>query len=119
MANNPLNLGLRFLLELAGLAALGLWGWSLGGGALRFVWAILFPLVGAALWGVFRVPNDGGRPVVHVPGVARLALEVVYFGAATWGLRAAVSPGAAWVFGGVVLLHYLTSYDRLLWLVRQ
>ena len=33
MSKDPLNLALRFGLELVGLAGLGLWGWSLAGGA--------------------------------------------------------------------------------------
>ena len=29
IAHNPLNLALRFVLEITGLAALGYWGWNL------------------------------------------------------------------------------------------
>ena len=44
MSSNPLNLGIRFLLEDAGLAALAWLGWSQGKGALRYVLAIGLPV---------------------------------------------------------------------------
>jgi hypothetical protein len=39
MAHNPLNLVLRLILEIAGLVALGYWGWHRGQGFSRFVLA--------------------------------------------------------------------------------
>jgi hypothetical protein len=119
LGSNPVNLGLRFLLELAALAALGVWGWHTGEGWLRFVLAIGVPLVAAALWGIFRVPNDPGNAVVAVPGVARLGLELVYFSLAVWGLFEAGYTSFAWILGITTGIHYLISYDRIVWLVRQ
>jgi len=107
----------RFLLELAMLAALAVAGWRLGADGWRLVAAIGLPLLAAALWGVFRVPNDGGPPVVQVPGVVRLLLELLLFGAATAALYAANRSGWALTLGGLTLLHYLLSYDRVLWLL--
>ena len=40
MSENPVNLALRFLLELAALAALGQWGWVAHDGAARWVWTV-------------------------------------------------------------------------------
>jgi hypothetical protein len=54
-----------------------------------------------------------------VPGLVRLSLEVVYFVTAVWLLAAADRPTGAAVLGGLILFHYLASYDRLLWLLRQ
>ena len=120
MGNNPINLALRFILELVALFALGLFGWTLGGGGpLRFVWAILFPLAAAAAWAVFRVPGDGGPPVVQVPGVVRLLIEIAVFGGAVWAWSASGRGLAAWIFGVIVVFHYIISLDRLAWLVRQ
>lgn len=119
MSQNPFNLALRFLLELGILAALATWGWSAGQGALRWLLAIGAPLAAAVLWGVFRVPGDGGPPVVAVPGSVRLLLEVLLFGLAVAGLYAANHRQAAFWFGAIVVLHYVISYDRLLWLLRQ
>jgi hypothetical protein len=119
VGSNPLNLGLRFALELAGLAAMGYWGWTRPGGFLRFGLAAGVPLIAATLWGVFRVPNDPGKAPVPVPGVVRLALEIAFFGFATWGLFNAGAVTLAWIFGLVTLFHYLISYDRILRLVRS
>lgn len=37
MGSNPINLAVRFLLEMFALFALGRWGWMQGTGILRFV----------------------------------------------------------------------------------
>ena len=58
MANNPINLGLRFFLELYGLFALGYWGWVQHTGSPRILLAFGLPLLAAVFWGTFRVPND-------------------------------------------------------------
>ena len=71
MSNNPLNLGLRFILELVMLYALGFWGWTRHAGFLRYLLTIGLPLLAAGLWGVFRVPEDAsanGKAPVPVPG---------------------------------------------------
>jgi len=121
MANRIWNLALRFVLELCALAALGVWGWSIGRGGGRYVLALVIPLAAALLWGALRVPGDssarGGAPV-PVPGIARLALEVAFFGSATWGLASAGYTTLAWVFGGLVTAHYALSYDRVARLLR-
>ncbi len=119
MDKHPINLALRFLLELLGLFALAHWGWAVHSGLIRWVWMILLPLGAAAAWGVFRVPNDPGKAVVAVPGWVRLGLEVVYFGSATWAYIASGWVTAGWVFGGVTLLHYAVSYPRIAWLLRR
>lgn len=114
MSDNPINLVVRFLLELGILAALGYWGWTQHAGAARWLLAIGAPVVAAALWGIFRVPDDGGAPVVTVPGIVRLLLEAVLFGSAIRALAAAEHPVLALVFGAITLLHYGVSYDRVL-----
>ena len=86
MSNHPLNLAFRFLLELAGLAAMGYWGWQQGSGWVRFAAAVLVPLAASVLWGTFRVPDDPGKAPVPVPGFVRLLLEAAFFGFAAWGL---------------------------------
>lgn len=119
MANHPINLALRFILELIALFALGYWGWAQHSGMARLLWTIGLPVVAAVLWGTFRVPGDPGKAPVPVPGVARLLLEAVYFGAATWAFYAAGLVVWSWVFGIVVLAHYAVSYDRIVWLIKQ
>ncbi len=119
MGSHPINLGVRFLLELAALAIMGVWGWHEGDGWLRFLFALGIPLVAATLWGVFRVPNDPGRAPVAVPGIVRLALELAYFGFAVWALHDLGAATWSWVMGIILVIHYAVSYDRLLWMVRQ
>lgn len=119
MGNHPLNLGLRFLLELAALYAMGYWGWTTHTGGARFLWAIGLPLAFATAWGIFRVPNDPGPAPVAVPGGVRLLLEVVFFGVAVWSLYAAGRENWALVFGILLLVHYALSYDRILWMIKR
>lgn len=119
MAQHPLNLTVRFILELGILLALGIWGWTWDTGNWRFLLAIGLPLIAAVLWGTFRVPNDPGRAPIAIPGWLRLMLELALFGLATWGLISAGATLAGWIFGGVTLVHYLISYDRILWLLKQ
>lgn len=121
MSQNPLNLAVRFLLEIAALIALGYWGWTWGQGALRYLLAIGAPLLAAVLWGVFAVPGDrsrSGSAPVPVAGWMRLLLELAFFGFAIWGLYVAGATTAAWLLGGVVLVHYGLSYDRILRLLK-
>jgi hypothetical protein len=118
MSNHPLNLGLRFFLELFALFSLGFWGWTQHAGLQRYLWGFGLPLLAAALWGTFRIPNDPGKAPIPVPGLVRLLLEALFFGGAVWGLSAAGRPGWALTFGAIVLVHYVLSYDRLLRLVR-
>jgi hypothetical protein len=119
MAQNPVNLALRFFLELAALYFIGYWGWTQHEGALRYLLAFGLPFLAAVIWGVFRVPGDGGPPKVRVSGVVRLLIEVLFFGFATWGLFDADATTTAWIFGGLTLLHYIISYDRIIWILKQ
>jgi hypothetical protein len=119
MGQNPINLALRFFLELAALYCMGYWGWTRHAGLLRYLLAIGLPLLAAVIWGVFRVPGDGGPPRVRVSGVIRFLIEILFFGFATWGLFAAGATTAGWVFGGLTLFHYIISYDRVTWLLKQ
>ena len=122
MGSNPLNLAVRFLLEMVALAARGWWGWHQGKGALQFVLALGIPVLAAVLWGTFAVPDDpsrSGAAPVQVPGIVRLVLELAIFCAATWALFATGLTAGGWILGLVVIVHYAVSYDRILWLIRQ
>jgi hypothetical protein len=122
MSQNPINLAVRFLLELTALYAFGLWGWTQHTGVLRYLLTIGLPLLAATLWGTFRVPADSsanGKAPVPVAGWLRLLLEVIFFTFAAWCLFDAGAIVAAYVFSGISLIHYLVSYDRILWLLRE
>lgn len=122
MGSNPINLAVRFLLEICALLSLGLWGWQRSDGLLRFLLAIGLPLIAAVVWGVFAVPGDpsrSGEAPVPVPGMVRLGLELALFACAVWALSSAGYIGLSRALGVVTVLHYAVSYDRLWWLVKQ
>ena len=117
------HLVVRLLLELALLAAFGVWGWRLGdGGVAGGGLALLLSLIAAVPWGVFSVPNDPSRnprAVVAVPGVVRLALEWALFGLAAYGLWSTGSRAVAETLLTVAGLHYIRNWERIVWLVRH
>ena len=119
MDQHPLNLLLRFLLELAALAAFALWGWLQSDGWTRYLLAAGLPVLASAVWGVFRVPDDPGRAPVAVPGPVRLLIEAVFFGAATLALSGTGRPATAIIFAGATVLQYLTSLARLRRILRS
>ncbi|MDP9239893.1 MAG: YrdB family protein, partial [Actinomycetota bacterium] len=60
------NDGLAFLLEMAALAALALWGFTYGPNlVLRILLAVGAPVAVAALWGRWLAPRAGRR--LHLP----------------------------------------------------
>ena len=120
MSGHPANLGLRFLLEMTALASLGYWGWTYFDGPLRFASAIILPVLAAVLWETFAVPDDpsrSGSAPVPVPGAARFALEIAFFALPALGLYLLGAKQFGMIFGAVVVLHYLLSYDRIVWLL--
>ena len=121
MANNPLNLALRFLLELYALYAMGYWAWNRFEGWTRFLFVVLAPLLAAAVWGIFRIPSESPRGHASVPvrGVVRLLLEACFFGFAVWGLFDAGAPQAGTIFGVVLVIPYALSYDRIMVLLSR
>ena len=122
MGSHPINLAVRFLLELSALGITGYWGWTHGEGVFRFVLAIGIPVIAAVVWGTLAVPDDpsrSGQAPVPVPGVVRLALELAILGFATWALYSSGHPLLSLIYGVIVVIHYVISYDRVLWLVQQ
>lgn len=122
MGQNPLNLALRFVLEVVALSAVGYWGWTFTASALRYLLAVGVPVLAATLWATLRVPDEppGAGPVpIPVPGWVRLLLELALFAFAAWGLFMAGVTALAWIFSAVVLVHYAVSYDRVGWLLRH
>lgn len=122
MGFHPINLMLRFLLELIALISFGIWGWKQADGWLRFVLALAIPIILAAAWVTFAVPDDqsrSGAAPIAVPGIIRLLLELVFFAFAIWCLKEANMILASIIYGIVVLTHYIISYDRIQWLLKH
>ncbi len=119
---NTLNLGLRFLLELCGLFAIGYWGWRQDVGAFRFVLCLVGPIIFGIAWFTFNVKNDpsrSGKAPIPVPGAVRLALELFLFGVAVTAAYGSMSPIIGIVFGTVVFIHYVASYRRVIWMLQR
>lgn len=90
LGGHPLNLGLRFILEMTALFSLALWGWTQHEGWLRYLLAVGLPILFALIWGVFAVPNDpsrSGKTVVVTSGWIRLIIELTLFGSGVWALK--------------------------------
>jgi len=93
------NLGVKFLLELAAFAAFAVWGASVGHGGVSV--AVAAPLLAIALWGRFAAPKSERRLALR----PRLAFEGAVFGLAVLALLAAGHPGAALVFGVIAVVN--------------
>lgn len=122
MDSHPINLAVRFILELAALAIMGIWGWKQGNGWLSYILVIGIPALAAVIWGVFAVPNDpsrsGAAPVV-VSGIIRLIMELIFFAFATWAFYDLGYTFICLIFGVLVIIHYIISYDRIMWLMER
>lgn len=122
MGSHPFNLAIRFLLEIAALVCLGIWGWNQSDGWFRYVLAPGLPALIGAIWGIFAVPGDpsrSGNAPVPVHGFIRLILELIIFIMSIWALYDMNYERMALIFAILVLIHYLVSYDRILWLLKR
>ena len=96
------NLGVRFLLELCALGALGYWGVQVGGTTLmKLLLGVGVPLLAAVVWGTFVSP----RAPVQLPLALHLLVQLLVFGVAVAALLAVRQPSLAWTLGGVALLN--------------
>jgi Protein of unknown function (DUF2568) len=104
------NLALKFVLELAAIAAFAYWGSTAGGGLLSVLLTILAPVVAVVLWGVFAAPRSERRLALG----ARVPFELGVFGLAVVALVAADAPVAAVVLAGVVVVNaaLLTAFRQ-------
>jgi len=122
MANNPINLAVRFLiLEVGGLYAFGFWGWRTGNSFISVILSFGLPILVRVIWAVFGTKNDSSRgaPLINTPGKIRLLLEYLIFALATWAFAAAGAPDLAWIYGVVAVVQNLISYDRAWWLIQH
>ena len=120
MGSHPINLLFRFLLELLALVAVAYWAYQQSEAWPGLVLAVLIPFGLAVIWGVFNVPADpsrSGNAPIAVSGIVRLLIEAVVVGMAIWSLYDSGLPRLSAIFGALVIIHYLISYDRVLWLL--
>jgi hypothetical protein len=118
----PLQLALRFGLEVMAV-------WALGAGASQLgppEWRLLLGLGGGALvvglWVTFAVkgdPSRSGNAPVPVPGAVRLALELAIF----VGGAAVLAGRGDWLLAaadlGAIVAHHAATRARVRWLLQQ
>ena len=100
------NLGLRFLLELGALAAVGYWGWTTGDAAAR--WALAAGSVAAVglVWGLFVSP----KATIEVARPLQFAVELAVWTAAGAALHAAGNTRLALAFVGASVVSGALNY---------
>ncbi len=96
-----LNLALKFLLELAALAAFAYWGVNTGEMPVSLLLGIVTPGAAAFAWGVFAAPKSARR----LPLQPRIRFELTVFTAAVLALLAAGVPTAAVIMSALVILN--------------
>jgi hypothetical protein len=114
------NDALRFILELWALVMFGYWGLNQNLGIFNYALMLILPIIVAVAWGTFAVPNDpsrsGGAPV-PVSGGVRLLLEFLILGAAFWVMYTTNLVYLGFVFGVLVIIHYILARARIGWLL--
>ena len=122
MGSNPINLFVRFLLEVTVLLATGIWGWKLTNHGLKFVLGFGIPILLAVIWGLFAVPEDpsrsGAAPIV-VSGWFRLLIELLIFSFGAWCIYNLGYSKISLVITLILVIHYAVSHDRVIWLLGQ
>ncbi len=117
MTRYRLDRALCAVLESTAILAYGYWGWAAHDGWARCAWAAGAMIVTATVWDTFRVPGDGVRPAVPVPGGVRLVIEAGFFTGVASSL-AASRPEIGIAYALLVAIHYTITHERLVWLLR-
>ena len=101
-----LNLGLRFVVELATVASLGYWGASVNSSvALRALLAVATPLAVIVAWSRLLAPRAPER----LTGPAALTVELSIFSCATWALTSSGTGLVAVVYASVAVVNSLLT----------
>ena len=122
MGSHPINLMIRFILELIALVSVGYWAWKSFDSPLQYILGIGLPILLTIIWGTFAVPDDpsrSGKAPIPVSGLVRLVLEITFFALAVWSLHDLQQNELSYILGGIVIIHYLFSYDRISWLLSR
>jgi uncharacterized membrane protein HdeD (DUF308 family) len=121
-SKHPLNLTLRFLLEISALIIAGYWAYYSESSSLKYLFMIGLPIIMASIWGIFAVPNDpsrSGKTVFKTPGILRLIIEILFFGFSAYLLYSMEYKFESIGFTIMVLIQYLLSLDRIKWLLKH
>jgi hypothetical protein len=104
------NLAIKFLLELAAIAAFAYWRATTADGVLAVVLAVTAPALMILVWGRFAAPRSDHR----LPSRSRIPLELGVFALATVALVVAGSPVLAAVFAALAAVNtaLITVFDQ-------
>lgn len=122
MGSNPINLLLRFFLELSVLVSVGYYGWTQFTFPVKLFSTIIPIFILLTIWGVFAVPNDpsrSGKTVIKTSGIIRLLIEITFFMIGYLALHFSNQILLSNILASTTLVHYIISYDRILWLIKQ
>ncbi len=100
------NLALRFVLELAALAGLAVWGLNAAGGFARIGLAVAAVLAGAVVWGIWCAPKSARR----LAQPRRTVVEAAVFGLGAVGYAAAGYATTAAVFAVVAVGNWVLLF---------
>lgn len=96
------NLGVRFLAEVAGIAAIAYWGFGLDSALpVRLLAGVGLPLLVILVWGLFVAPKSA----VPVAEPVKAVLAVIVMGLAALALAGAGQPGLAAAYFVVVCVN--------------
>ncbi|MFC4112986.1 YrdB family protein [Nonomuraea zeae] len=106
------NAALMFFLELGVLASVGYWGFTLAAGwPVKLLAGIGGPALFIAAWALFGA-GGGANATFPLTGLARAALEILWFGGGALALYASGLVTWAGVFYGLFVLNAVL---RLIW----
>ncbi|GAA3531712.1 YrdB family protein [Nonomuraea rosea] len=106
------NAALMFFLELGVLAAVGYWGFTLGAGwPIRLLAGLGGPALFIAAWALFGA-GGGANATYPLTGLARAALEILWFGGGALALYASGLVTWGVVFYGLFVLNAVL---RIIW----
>lgn len=98
------NLTLAFLLELAALAALGVWGYQIPESTLlKFLLGVGLPVIAAIAWGLTAAPK-----AKYQNQLAMIITKTVVFGGAALALFGLDRGGFAILFAILVIINLIT-----------
>jgi hypothetical protein len=104
-----INLGVRFLLELAMLAAVCYWGFKTHSGwGMKILFGVALPLLMAVIWGYFMAPRSTHR----LSGIPFTVLDFVLLGSGAVALYASGQINLAWLYA---LILIVSEVLRLVW----
>lgn len=96
------NLGLRFMLEMAALGAVGFWGFRLDRATMvRWVVGIGVPLAVVVVWSLYLAPGSDGP----LPAATKMWVGSLVLGACAATLAAANRPALAGLFGVAIVVN--------------